>query len=55
MKVNKKVKTIQISEQTHSYILKYCNDNSLKLSQFVDKLLTNAIRSLNVNSKPKTE
>jgi hypothetical protein len=48
MKINKKVKTIQISEQTHSEIVKYCNENSLKINLFVDKILSNTIRSLTI-------
>ena len=48
MKINKKVKTIQISEQTHTEIVKYCNENSLKINLFVDKILSNTIRSLTI-------
>lgn len=47
MKTNKKVKTFQVSEKTHGDIVKYCLENSLKINPFVDKLLSNAIRSLN--------
>lgn len=48
MKNNKKVKTIQISEETHTILVNYCNENSLKINLFVDKVLSNTIRSLTI-------
>lgn len=47
MKNNKKMKTLQISEQTHTELVNYCNENSLKITLFVDKILSNTIRGLN--------
>lgn len=46
MKINKKVKTVQISEDTHELLVKYCNEQGLKINVFVDKTLSNTIRSL---------
>lgn len=47
MKHNKKVKTFQVSEAVHAEILQYCNTNSLKINQFVEKLLIHTMRNLN--------
>lgn len=41
------MKTLQISEQTHTELVNYCNENSLKITLFVDKILSNTIRGLN--------
>lgn len=46
MKNNKKIKTLQISEETHIVIVQYCNANSLKINLFVDKLLSSTMRNL---------
>jgi hypothetical protein len=43
----KVVKTFQVTELTHSEIISYCKKNSLKVNDFVDKLLLKTIRSLN--------
>ena len=51
MKVNRKIKTFQVSEDTHKLVADYCNDNSLKINPFVDKLLTNVMRNLNEKQK----
>jgi len=32
------MKNIKISEDTHSAIKQYCNDNGLKISVFIDRL-----------------
>ena len=55
MKNNKKVKTFQIEETIHDEITRYCRDNCLKINQFVEKLLTTAMRNLNELQKPRTE
>jgi hypothetical protein len=51
----KKVKTFQDNEEIHNVIVKYCNDNSLKINLFVEKLLINAMRNLNEPTKSKKE
>jgi len=55
MKNNKKVKTFQVNETIHDEITKYCRDNCLKINQFVEKLLTTAMRNLNESTKTRTE
>lgn len=42
-----KVKTFQVSVETHKEVMKYCKENSLKANDFVSKLLLKTIRSLN--------
>ena len=42
-----KIKTFQVSIETHETVMKYCKDNSLKANDFVSKLLLKTIRSLN--------
>lgn len=51
MKNNKKVKTFQVNETIHDEVTHYCRENCLKINQFVEKLLTNAMRNLNEKSK----
>lgn len=51
MKNNKKVKTFQVNELIHDEIVRHCNEHCLKINQFVEKLLTNAMRNLNEKSK----
>lgn len=51
MKNNKKVKTFQVSEEVHSAIVQHCNEHSLKINLFVEKILTTAIRSLSESTK----
>jgi hypothetical protein len=46
MKSNKKFKTLQIDELVHDNVVRYCKNNGLKISFFVEKLLTNTIRNL---------
>ena len=53
MKNNKEVKTIQINKDLHTELKQYCNDNSLKLNLFVEKLISNNIRSLNGSNQTK--
>ncbi len=55
MKNSKKVKTFQVSEIIHDEIVRHCNEHCLKINQFVEKLLTNAMRNLNESTKPRTE
>ena len=47
MKLNKKFKTLQIDSIVHDEVVHYCRENGLKISFFVEKLLTNAMRNLN--------
>lgn len=47
MKNNKKFKTLQINSEVHDEVVRYCKENGLKISFFVEKLLTNAMRNLN--------
>lgn len=47
MKINKRVKTFQVDEEIHNEITHYCRENCLKINQFVEKLLTTAMRNLN--------
>lgn len=42
-----KIKTFQVSEETHLLVMQYCKANSLKANDFVSKLLSKTIRSLN--------
>lgn len=42
-----KIKTFQVSEETHLLVMQYCKTNSLKANDFVSKLLSKTIRSLN--------
>lgn len=45
--IKNKIKTFQVSELTHSEVMKFCKENSLKANDFVDKLLLKTIRNLN--------
>lgn len=42
-----KIKTFQVSLETHEEVINYCKRNSLKVNDFVSKLLLKTIRSLN--------
>lgn len=42
-----KIKTFQVSEETHLLVMQYCKTNSLKANDFVSKLLSKTIRGLN--------
>lgn len=33
------IKTIKISKEVHLLLKNYCNDNGLKLSKFIEKLI----------------
>jgi len=55
MKQDKKVKTINVSEKLHTDLKEFCNDNSLKINLFVEKLISNAIRTFNEQRKQSTE
>ena len=46
-----KVKTFQVSIETHKEVMNYCKENSLKANDFVSKLLSKTIRSLNESNK----
>jgi len=46
-----KLKTFQVTGATHGEVVKYCNEHSLKVNAFVDKLLLKTIRSLNEREK----
>jgi hypothetical protein len=46
MKQDKKKKTIQLDSDVHAALKTYCDDNSLKINLFVEKLILNTIRSL---------
>jgi hypothetical protein len=35
----KKIKNIKISEESHTILKKYCEDNGLKLYKFLEKLI----------------
>ncbi len=50
-----KVKTFQVSIETHKEVMNYCKENSLKANDFVSKLLSKTIRSLNAKSNKSTE
>lgn len=55
MKQDKKVKTINVSEDLHKELKVFCNENSYKINLFVEKLISKAIRNLNESTKPRTE
>lgn len=40
------MKTIKISDYTHSVLKKYCKENSLKLNDWVDKFLLNNMEKI---------
>jgi hypothetical protein len=44
-----KKKSIIISEATHSMIKDYCEKNSLKIHEWIDKLLRKNLEKLNGN------
>jgi len=46
-----KVKTFQVSIESHNEVMKYCKENSLKANDFVSKLLLKTIRNLNEQRK----
>lgn len=50
MKSNKKFKTLQIDSEIHDEVIRYCKENGLKISFFVEKLLTNTMKDLKVES-----
>jgi hypothetical protein len=54
MKQNKKKKTIQLDSEIHAKLKTYCDDNSLKINLFVEKLISNNIRSLIADKQSKT-
>ena len=55
-KVNKPIKTFQVSFETHEIISKYCQEYSLKINPFVDKLLIKSMENLiNESTKSRTE
>jgi hypothetical protein len=37
--VNKKIKNIKISEETHKMLKIYCEDNGLKIYKFLESLI----------------
>ena len=45
--MKKQKKTILISKQTHELIKKYCIDNTLKINNWVDKILKEYMEKLN--------
>lgn len=49
-----KIKTFQVSYETHEEVIKYCKLNSLKVNDFVSKLLLKTIRSLNEQQSTTT-
>jgi len=56
MKSNKKFKTFQIDSEIHDEVIRYCKDNGLKISFFVEKSLTNTMRNLKIElPKQRTE
>ncbi len=49
MKIEKQtdeLKTLRVSVETHSALVIYCKQNSLKVNDFVSKLLLKTIRKL---------
>lgn len=42
-------KTITLSESTHKVLLEYCKKNSLKLSDWIDKLVYTTISKIKEN------
>ena len=48
MKSNKKFKTLQIDSEIHDEVIRYCKENGLKISFFVEKLLTNTMKDLKI-------
>lgn len=41
-------KTIKISESTHNLIKKYCDDNNLKISKWIESVIIEKIKEKNV-------
>lgn len=52
MKATKKFKTFQVDENVHDKVVRYCKENGLKVSFFVEKTLTNIMDNL-IDAKPK--
>lgn len=50
MKGEKKFKTLQIDSEIHNEVIRYCKENGLKISFFVEKLLTNTMRNLKIEN-----
>ena len=48
MKQTKKFKTLQIDSVIHDAVIKYCNENGLKISFFVEKSLKNTMKELKI-------
>jgi hypothetical protein len=55
MKQDKKFKTLQIDSIIHDVVVRYCKENGLKISFFVEKSLINTMRNLNEPTKTRTE
>lgn len=56
MKQTKKFKTLQIDSEVHSEVNRYCKENGLKISFFVEKSLKNTMENLKIESrKSRTE
>lgn len=51
MKQDKKVKTLNIDAKLHNELKEYCNEHSLKINLFVEKLISKSIRSLSESTK----
>ena len=49
------VKTFRVNLETHQEVISYCKKHSLKINDFVSKLLLKTIRNLNESEsrKPK--
>jgi hypothetical protein len=46
-----KQKTLLISEETHSFLKKYCKKNSIKMNDWVEKLIINDLSKKEKNGK----
>ena len=44
-------KTVVIENETHGVLKDYCNDNSIKLNAWVDKLIKEKLEEINELSK----
>jgi hypothetical protein len=46
-----KQKTLLISENTHTKLKKFCNENSIKLNDWVEKLIIEELRKKTSNGE----
>lgn len=49
------VKTFRVNLETHQEVISYCKKHSLKINDFVSKLLLKTIRNLNESESRKSK